>query len=212
MAEALSAFERIPTGARPAPTKATAPAAELDRNAGGTSQSNAERPGPEEQRLPEAPAAASRPTLEQASSDGLCTGTSWRQFLHELSTTEHLAPLCAILSRGTFLGSTSNEVHIGFQASTTLRQAKKLGDTPEFLDAAREAFGPDVLLRYEADPDHRGSASLSEELERIRKDHKSQQEQSALEHPAVQQASMLFPGTKIESIEVPELKEIDHVQ
>jgi len=215
IAEALSSFERVTTTSSAPQQSATAPQNGAAEPVLPDPAMQAGAPDATETSEPSAPrpvSSASDAPREAPRAEGPCNGAEWRQFVHELSATGQLAPLCAVLSRGTFLGSNANEVHIGFQAGTTLRQARKLGDNPTFLSAAQGTFGPDVLICYDADPEHRGGPSLAEELQRIRSDHHTQQEQAARDDQAVQQASKAFPGAQIESIQVPELKEIDHVQ
>jgi len=164
------------------------------------------------ERTPAVEVKPASPVATPPPSSELCDASAWRQFVHSLADNHELAPLQALLATGHFLSAAADEITVGFRADLPLRQTERLAETPSFLERSRQQFGERVTLAFTLAPEGSGGRSLSDELQRIRSEHREQGENDARQHPAISRTLDAFPGAGIKSVHVPKLEEIKDVR
>ncbi len=159
-----------------------------------------------------APPLTPPPASENGAKDALCDARGWRRFIHSLEGNERLSPLQALLATSGLLSCEDRTLELGFDSEPTLQQAERLVTEDGFMEQAEQHFGVGIELRFTLDEAGRRAGSLSEELERIRSEHRKRLDEASRQHPAVSRSLDTFPGTVIDVVRVPELKEISDVQ
>ncbi len=144
--------------------------------------------------------------------EGLCDAKGWRQFVHSLEGTEQLSPLQALLATSGLLSCEGSKLRLGFDSEPTLQQAERLVSEDGFMERAEQYFGACIEIDFVLDQAGTRAGSLAEELERIRTEHHQKLDKSARNHPAVTRSLETFPGSVINTVKVPPLKEISDVQ
>jgi DNA polymerase III subunit gamma/tau len=179
-------------------------------------------PPPEPEPEPEPPIPPSPPTLDELDprrSDPpgteLCDGTKWRRFVHRLQGREEIAELVAALGRTGFLRVEGLTICVGLGSKISIRQLSRLMETklgPKLNDALIAAFGEGTRLHWEVDGTGARGRSLSEELKLLREERLALLRKASEQDESVRRTLELFPGAKIERIELPDEVEIDDVR
>ncbi len=159
-----------------------------------------------------APPPTPTPASESGATDALCDARGWRRFIHGLEGNERLSPLQALLATSGLLSCEGRTLELGFDSEPTLEQAERLVTEDGFMEQAEQHFGVGIELVFTLDEANRRAGSLSEELERIRSEHRKRLDEASRQHPAVSRSLDTFPGAVIDVVRVPELKEINDVQ
>lgn len=142
----------------------------------------------------------------------LCDGTRWRRFVHALPREDGMGPVKAALATAGFLSAADGVIHVGFEGTVGLNQARNLSSHPALQESLAEAFGPSARLSFSLDPEGRAGRTLNEEIDRLREERRLALDANARNHTRVQLALGWFEGGRIDGVRLPEIKEVTDVQ
>ena len=123
-----------------------------------------------------------------------------------------MGPVKAALATAGFLAAVDGEIHVGFEGTVGLNQARNLSSHPALEEALATTFGEGTRLAFSLDADGNSGRTLNEEVDRIRAQRRADLDDAARSHPTVQLTLAQFDGARIEGVRLPEVKEVTDVQ
>ncbi len=199
--------------APPSPASPPPPSSQAAPPSPASPPSPAPRPPPTQARkAPSGPAPLRDPTRPDPAGSDLCGAQAWRRFVHALPREEGMGPVKAALATSGFLSAGDGAIHVGFEGTVGLNQARNLSCHPALEEALAVAFGEGTRLAFSLDVDGLSGRTLNEEVDRLRAERRDALDANARSHTTVQLTLAQFEGARIEGVRLPEIKEVTDVQ